>query len=181
MQRRNGLVLNGMSLCGASTMALSRERNTLLVCYVSNITVHDLVLTYCAGLSPSPSAGSFIRSSRKSDSERTFLEAVRQKYASDDTDKPIAVALDQQIEISGKVVEEVGFDKIRQQLAQLHELKIVIVDGMRIKKADEKKDDIAKTCPLIVELDLSRNLFQNLDEVGLISQQLEHLRVLKLK
>jgi hypothetical protein len=138
-------------------------------------------LTGCLGISPSPTAGSFIRSTRRLDSERTFLEAVKQKYASDETDQALTVALDQQIEISGKVVEEVGFDKIRQQLAQLHELKIVIVDGMRIKKADEDKDDIAKTCPSIVELDWSRNLFQNITETEAICQKLGNLRVLKLK
>lgn len=34
------------------------------------------------------------------------------------------------IRISGKTVEEVGFEKINQQLASLHDLRVVILDGL---------------------------------------------------
>jgi hypothetical protein len=91
------------------------------------------------------------------------------------------VPLDKQIEISGKVVEEVGFDKIRQQQSQLHELKIVIVDGFRISYAESPGTTIRETCPKIVELDLSRNLFEKFDEVVRICAKLDHLRSLRLK
>ena len=37
------------------------------------------------------------------------------------------------IRISGKTVEEVGFEKINQQLASLHDLHVVILDGLCIR------------------------------------------------
>jgi hypothetical protein len=83
--------------------------------------------------------------------------------------------------ISGKkVAEEVGFDKIRAQLAQLHELKIVLVDGLQVYCA-EKDKTIRDVCPKIAELDLSRNLFESCMEILRISGELDNLRTLKLK
>jgi tubulin-specific chaperone E len=87
-----------------------------------------------------------------------------------------------QIEISGKIVEEVGFDKIRRKLAQVSDLKIVILDGMLIAvpfAGDEVS--IKETCPKITELDLSRNLFDRIDVVVDICRELEALRSLRLK
>lgn len=43
-------------------------------------------------------------------------------------------------------MEEVGFDKILKKLSQLKELKIVLVDGLRISTADDV-DAIRETCP----------------------------------
>ena len=88
------------------------------------------------------------------------------------------------IEISGKVVEEVGFDKIREQQSQLHELKIVLVDGMRVKEAQYEPRihlEISVICPKIVELDLSRNLFEKFQPIADIIAQLPELRKLRLK
>lgn len=57
------------------------------------------------------------------------MEALRKKYASSDIDG----SKDREaIRISGKTVEEVGFEKINRQLASLHELRIVILDGFCI-------------------------------------------------
>ncbi|PMD64079.1 uncharacterized protein K444DRAFT_609404 [Hyaloscypha bicolor E] len=130
--------------------------------------------------SPSPTAASFLRTTRVKDKEQSFLEAVRAKYAPDD---PSRIDTMGQIEISGKVVQEVGFDKIREQQSQLHELKIVLVDGMRINKAqyDPRKHlEISIVCPKIVELDLSRNLFENFWQIMEISKHLVELRKLRL-
>lgn len=96
------------------------------------------------------------------------------------------------IEISGKVVEEIGFDKIRKQLAELQELRIVLLDGLRISgvlssydqpdvQVREAAKDIAVTCPKVIELDLSRNLLCRWREVWEICNQLKHLKRLKLK
>ena len=98
------------------------------------------------------------------------------------------------IEISGKVVEEVGFEKIRRQLATLHELRIVLLDGLcmggvlacpgpavsDIAWLQEIKG-IEKTCPKIVELDLSRNLIERWEDVAGICTALVALRSLKVK
>lgn len=96
------------------------------------------------------------------------------------------------IEISGKVVEEVGFDKIRRQLAELQELRIVLLDGLRVVgvlpsyEQDQDSDSdaarqIGLTCPKIIELDLSRSLLSRWSDLWQICNQLKHLKRLKLK
>ena len=56
-----------------------------------------------------PGAGSFIRPDRKTDGERTFLAALKEKYASHHVYEQVT------LEASGKQIEMVGFDKIEQQ------------------------------------------------------------------
>jgi tubulin-specific chaperone E len=134
-----------------------------------------------SGQSPSPTAASFVRTTRGKDKEQSFLEAVHAKYA---PENPARLDTMSPNEISGKVVEEVGFDKIREQQSQLHELKIVLVDGMRINKAQHdprKYLEISVVCPKIVELDLSRNLFENFWQIIEIFRHLVELRKLRLK
>lgn len=134
-----------------------------------------------SGQSPSPTAASFLRTTRAKDKEQTFLEAVQAKYAPEDPYRAEAMV---GIQISGKVVEEVGFDKIRIQQSQLHELKIILVDGMRIKEAQYEPRihaEISVVCPKIAELDLSRNLFENFHQISDIIKHLRDLRKLRLK
>jgi hypothetical protein len=96
------------------------------------------------------------------------------------------------IVVSGKVVEEVGFDKIRKQLAELQELRIVLLDGLRVVGVlasydqdqgshSEAAQKIGETCPKITELDLSRSLLSRWRDVWDICNQLKHLKRLKLK
>ncbi|WEW60728.1 hypothetical protein PRK78_006215 [Emydomyces testavorans] len=140
-----------------------------------------------------PTAGSFVRPGRLRDRPRGFLEAVREKYgsSSDAVDAQILPdAMHKPIEISGKIVEEIGFDKIRKQLAALQELKVVILDDMRIQGVlagngdyglrEEELERIKKSCPKITELDLSRNLIQDWAEIADICEKLADLRKLKL-
>ena len=96
----------------------------------------------------------------------------------------------QPIKFSGKVAEEVGFDKIRAQLSQLTELKIIILDGLGMWRpeargalwtANELSSDVRGACPKAVELDLSRNLFEEWREVAGICEQLEQLRSLRVE
>jgi len=140
-----------------------------------------LMLMQILGRSSSKIAASFARPTRATDPAQSFVEAVHQKYASEITERRDALVAESQIEISGKVVEEVGFDKIRQQLAQLHELKIVIVDGLRVAIAEKAEPGIKETCPKIIELDLSRNLFEDYQEIMKICRGLENLKILRLK
>lgn len=129
-------------------------------------------------------AGSFVRPTRAPDAVESFVEAVHRKYASEEIerqDEQNELIKKKEIEISGKVVYEVGFDKIRKQMAQLDELKIVLVDGMRIVQAETEGKRIRDTCPAITELDLSRNLFQSCGEIIKICAQLDHLKSLRLK
>lgn len=101
---------------------------------------------------------------------------------------------DKPIRISGKTVEEVGFGKIREILADLQELKIVLLDGMCMYRPQSRKlvvqqhgleneieDDIKNTSPKIMELDLSRNLFEEWGEIVSICAQLPQLRGLRIE
>jgi hypothetical protein len=56
-----------------------------------------------------PDAGSFIRPGKKTDGERTFVDGVRGKYASNPEYERVV------LEDSGKEIEMIGFDKIEQQ------------------------------------------------------------------
>lgn len=141
------------------------------------------------GLSHSPTSASFIRPSRRHDPPSTFLEALSSKYVSD-TD---ASAQESTILISGKVVEEVGFDRIRRQLANLPDLRIVILNGLRVggllaepwiedqelrlQERRRIKDQRFK----IVELDLSKNVLERWADVAGICGGLKALRSLKLE
>ncbi|KAF7184021.1 hypothetical protein CNMCM7691_004511 [Aspergillus felis] len=143
-----------------------------------------------------PTAGSFVRPSRRPDKHRGFLEAVRHKYASEFQEElarqqsgEVSAARDT-IKFSNKVVEEVGFDKIRKKLAELQELKIVLLDRLCIAgvlahaasphELAEACKEIEQTCPKIVELDLSYNVLESWVDIANICRQLKRLKTLKL-
>jgi tubulin-specific chaperone E len=124
-----------------------------------------------------------VRPTRQPDRPQSFVAAVQEKYASEATAGHAPVSSAREITISGKVAEEVGFDKIRRKLANVGELKIVILDGMRVAYASgpEGEKPIRETCPRITELDLSRDLLTNFGEVVDICAQLPDLRSLRIK
>lgn len=134
------------------------------------------------GLSKSSTAASFVRPTRPKDDVQGFLSALKEKYLSDpEQDKNGQPGA--QILISGrKVAEEVGFDKIWKKLAQVKDLKIVILDGMRMAVSRQDGDGpIAESCPSIVHVDLSRNLFETIGPVVNICAELKTLRKLSIK
>ncbi|KAF1364707.1 tubulin-specific chaperone-like protein E [Lizonia empirigonia] len=168
---------------------------------------------YFECLSTHATAGSFIRPTRKPESPRSFIEALKAKYADDEFADPSVqvvyvtrdgdnakakndptVRLNQPIRFNGKIAEEVGFDKIRKQLAQLEELRFVILDGLRMWRPEVRQStraknelswprgasDIKDACPKTYELDLSRNLFEEWREVAAICEQLDRLRSLRV-
>ena len=121
------------------------------------------------------------------DQPRTFLEALKFKYAAVETDST-SIQSQNTIRISGKEAEEVGFEKIAKQQAQLQNLRIVVLDDLLIKASSGSEEEskgllkqIAETCPNITDLDLGRNLFETLDEIASICDQLPRLRSLKLE
>ena len=83
-------------------------------------------------------------------------------------------------------MEEVGFDKAQAQLADLAHLRLVLLDGMRIRNVDENANHtpieelerIRNTCPEVVDLDLGRNLFEGWKDVLDIAAQLGKLKSL---
>ncbi|KAK2732489.1 hypothetical protein FQN57_002622 [Myotisia sp. PD_48] len=150
-----------------------------------------------AGKSNLPTAGSFVRPGRAVDQPLGFLEAIREKYASETPTiqhgpkTPLAAGSSNHLlEIGGKIVEEVGFEIVRRQLATLHELQNVIIDGFRVNgilphdpnpsEQEKELENIKATCPAIIHLDLSRNLLCSWKEVSDICNQLGRLRTLKL-
>lgn len=141
----------------------------------------DVVLTCLAGLSKSPKAASFVRPTRTADEPRTFLQALHEKYAPATTADQAQASSAQQIVISGKVAEEIGFDKIRKQQAQLHELKIVILDSLRVSSSSAPGEQpISEVCPKVVELDVSRSLVVDFREIVQVCSHLKALRRLGL-
>ncbi|OAX83423.1 hypothetical protein ACJ72_02222 [Emergomyces africanus] len=140
-----------------------------------------------------PTAGSFVRPTRQADLALSFLQAANEKYVSElehTSSGDGGVSSSKPIEISGKIVEEVGFEKIRKQLAELHELRFVLLDGMCVygvlagegsrEEYENELENIRKTCPKIIELDLSRNILRKWADVADICKQLKHLKILKL-
>ncbi|EEH08077.1 tubulin-specific chaperone E [Histoplasma capsulatum G186AR] len=153
---------------------------------------HDGV-KYFQCKSKHPTAGSFVRPTRQADRNLSFLQAANEKYVSEL--EPVSsghedLLSSKPIEISGKIVEEVGFEKIRRLLAELQELRIVLLDGMRVygvlagegsrEEYENELKIIARTCPKIVELDLSRNVLRRWTDVAAICEQLKLLKILKL-
>ena len=131
---------------------------------------------YESGRSACPTAASFVRPSRPSDQPVSFLEALKKKYASTSAEDIRTTA--NEIHISGKTVEEVGFEKIRRQLAELQELRVVILDGACIAAVDSNLDQQNLK---IVELDLSRNLLEKWHEIAAICDSLQSLQRLRLE
>ena len=75
-------------------------------------------------------------------------------------------------------MEEVGFEKIRQQLAELQELRVVVLDGACIATVES---DLEKQNLKIVQLDLSRNLIEDWREITAICKSLCYMKSLKLE
>lgn len=112
------------------------------------------------------------------------MEALRQKYATEDLERRdvLSRALDREIEISGKVVHEVGFDKVRMQLKKLDQLKHVVLDGMRIVRAkDDTDENVRDICPRIQSLVMRRNLFYTQVEILNICRDLRSLQSLDIR
>lgn len=125
-----------------------------------------------------------MRPSRPADPTRHFLDAVQVKYASEYTLADGRRAAEE-IVFFGKRAEEVGFEKIRHQQANIAELKVVIVDDLQLDAAyaqGEREEEglIGRTCPKITQLDLSRNLFDTLGPVADICRELPALNCLRL-
>ncbi|MDI1490763.1 MAG: hypothetical protein OHK93_001967 [Ramalina farinacea] len=140
--------------------------------------------------SPSSTAASFIRPNRPANTPLGFIEAIKSKYATAEDSS------DDSISISGKTVEEVGFDKIQRQLAALPELKIIILDGLPMKSLssqpsqDKGTGDIDLDLPSeaaqwlqqlkVEELDLSRTLLERWSDALSLVGLLPKLSTLKL-
>ncbi|KAI9792607.1 MAG: hypothetical protein M1833_001060 [Piccolia ochrophora] len=159
---------------------------------------HDGVKYFeCRSKNSTP--GSFVRPGRPNDTPLRFLDALRKKYAAKEEfprhglhTSDSQIQKEKSVEWGGKLVEEVGFEKIRRQLAALSELKIVLLDGMCVasltpdarrhidKDVPSSLAKISQVCPKIVELDLGRNLLERWQDVIDICGHLKHLKSLRV-
>lgn len=141
-------------------------------------------VTYFHCRSTQPKIASFVRPSRKPDLEQTVLEAINSKYVSSSLQSEAVV-------ISGKVAEEIGFDKVSKEQSVLADLRLVVLDHScisgiaprassreTIRKAQE---ELAATCPNIVELDLGHNPIETWAQIEDICSALPKLKILRLK
>ncbi|EXX52298.1 uncharacterized protein OCT59_005737 [Rhizophagus irregularis] len=137
-----------------------------------------------------PNSGSFIRYSSKINTGRSFVAAVIERYIdveenatkyqrNDETS-------DEQKDLdvlhwagTSLEVEALGWDKIRQKQKQLDRLTEVGLSFEQVSSAG-KPGEIKKTCPNIIDLNLSKNLLSDWETVANICGQLEKLEVLRL-
>ncbi|KAK6381126.1 hypothetical protein LTR65_001038 [Meristemomyces frigidus] len=128
------------------------------------------------GRSSSPTAASFLRPNQPWDKPRTFLEALREKYASADETQH------ETIYFSTKQAEEVGFDKFARRQAELRGIHVLVLDHMCIRYRPDDPDNqaIAEVCKEVTDLDIGSNLFESLDEAYAICCRLPKLRSLTL-
>ena len=121
-----------------------------------------------------------MRPTRPSDIPVSFVAALKAKYVEEEpeaSDAPYS-----QIKFAGKVAEEVGFDKVRRQMAQLDELKMAILDGVHMAFArQESEPAVVQVSPKLTHIDISRNLFENLGPVVEICKDLPSLKKLAIK
>lgn len=117
---------------------------------------------------------------------------MRRKYAPFDDGEGLADS-GSRISIDGKIVEEIGFKRVQDQLAKLHGLRVVLLDGLclagvqaqpwnephRTRQQSIQQIDDHKLN--IVELDLSRNVIETWAEIADICSTLRSLRILKVK
>jgi len=103
--------------------------------------------------------------------------------ASSDATQNASAKQDTKVWISGKQVEEFDYQQINKRHSDLQNLRIVVLDRMLLRQATSAAPhpDLKETCANIAELDLSRNLFESLDEVAHICVQLKGLRTLTLE
>ncbi|KAJ3283835.1 hypothetical protein HK104_010196 [Borealophlyctis nickersoniae] len=122
-----------------------------------------------------PNAGSFIRPSKKVRFARGFLQALLEKYVGSDM-------VEDMVRLGGaKVeVEMVGWDKIGKKQAQLANLKEVGLAGLTVGFVGAQAGEVRRTCPSIVDLDLSRNLFGSWADAAEICRELPRLESLRL-
>uniref|UniRef100_A0A671GC59 Tubulin folding cofactor E n=1 Tax=Rhinolophus ferrumequinum TaxID=59479 RepID=A0A671GC59_RHIFE len=123
-----------------------------------------------------PTGGSFVRPN-KVNFGVDFLTAIKKRYVLEDG--PEEDGKEQIVTIGNKPVETIGFDSIIKQQSQLSKLQEISLRNCAVSCAGDK-GGIAKACPNIRNVDVSRNLLSSWDEVIDIADQLTHLEVLNL-
>ncbi|KAF2154608.1 tubulin-specific chaperone E [Myriangium duriaei CBS 260.36] len=132
---------------------------------------------YFSCKSSSSQCASFLRPDAKFDATKTVKQAVTEKYAPTDDLNAMAA-----VKISGKTVEETGYNKILLRQSKLGSLANVILDGQSLTAPDDgERHDLALLCPKAVLVDLGWNLFETFDQIRHALGGLASLRSLSLE
>ncbi|XP_055002689.1 tubulin-specific chaperone E isoform X2 [Sorex araneus] len=123
-----------------------------------------------------PTGGSFIRPN-KVNFGVDFLTALKNRYVLEDGSEEGGKA--HTVTFGNKPVETIGFDSVKKWQSQLSKLQEISLENCAVNSAGDK-EEIAKVCPNIRELNMSKNLLTSWDEVVHIAHQLEHLETLNL-
>ncbi|XP_058398966.1 tubulin-specific chaperone E isoform X2 [Diceros bicornis minor] len=123
-----------------------------------------------------PTGGSFIRPN-KVNFGVDFLTALKNRYVLEDG--PEEDGKEQIVTIGNRPVQTIGFDSIIKRQSQLNKLEEISLRNLAVNGAGDK-GGIAKACPNIRKVDLSRNLLSSWDDVIDIADQLKNLEVLNL-
>lgn len=102
-----------------------------------------------------------------------YLTAIRERYK-----KEVQQVLQEEITISSRTVEMVGFESVseKQQEALLTTVALRMCEVSR----PGPEDEIRKTTPYVLSLDLCGNLLYRWEDVAAITQQMEQLKELVL-
>ncbi|TPX40833.1 hypothetical protein SeLEV6574_g06383, partial [Synchytrium endobioticum] len=123
-----------------------------------------------------PNAGSFIKPSSKIKFGRSYLAAVQTKYIFNDEDELANMG-----DWGGKVVEAIGWEKIKRKQKTLSWLQEVNVSGLQISGiGNDTEEAVRESSKSLWELDMSRNLFRTISEVGVLTRCMSKLEVLRL-
>ncbi|KAF2770856.1 hypothetical protein EJ03DRAFT_56643 [Teratosphaeria nubilosa] len=120
-------------------------------------------VSYFQCQSTSPTCASFLRPKQPWDEERTFLEALREKYMSQDVPSE-----HEAIHISrSKQAEEVGFSKFAARQAELRGIHNIVLDHMciRYNRHDPANHEITGVCKDVTDLDIGSNLFESISDI----------------
>uniref|UniRef100_A0A6Q2YEE6 Tubulin-specific chaperone E n=1 Tax=Esox lucius TaxID=8010 RepID=A0A6Q2YEE6_ESOLU len=119
-----------------------------------------------------PKGGSFVRP-RKASFGVDYLTAVKRRYEIE-----VQQVLEEEYQISTKKVEMVGFEDVskKQRVEKLTEVALRMCDVSSPGPANE----IRKTTPHVLMLDLCANLLCSWDDVAAITEQMENLKELLL-
>uniref|UniRef100_A0A8D0HNV8 Tubulin-specific chaperone E n=1 Tax=Sphenodon punctatus TaxID=8508 RepID=A0A8D0HNV8_SPHPU len=124
-----------------------------------------------------PTGGSFIRPS-KANFGIDFLTALKTHYGLND-EQDAECKKEGSLVIGRKTVELVGFDSIKEKQKQLNKLIDISVRECAVSHAGPK-EEIKRTCPNIMQMDLSKNLLSSWEKVIDIAYQTENLEILNL-
>ena len=85
------------------------------------------------------------------------------------------------VQLSGKTIEETGYDKIALQQSKLESLTNIILDCQRISTPGNESRRLDEVCPQATLVDLGYNLFESFDVVCKVLGHPANLKTLTLE